>query len=238
MEIYHLESVHSTNLKLMELSKKNAKSWTVVSTFDQTAGKGYSGNEWISESGKNIAVSVLIVSELSYSDLVFFNQWLCNSVAEYLKGFSDQVFVKWPNDIIIGEKKVCGILVETHKSVNELNIISGIGLNVNQTNFKLLPKAGSMSTQTGRNFDLEEILSGLLTTLKNSYIQIQNKEWEKISSTYNHQLFRLNQISDFETENQEFKGIIRGVDDSGQLIVEKLNGEQIKFRHKEIELKY
>ena len=87
MEIYHFESVPSTNLKLMELSKKNAKSWTAISTFNQTAGKGYSGNQWISESGKNLALSVLIVNELSYSDLIYFNQWLCNSVAEYLKAF-------------------------------------------------------------------------------------------------------------------------------------------------------
>lgn len=238
MEIYHFESLPSTNSKLLELSKKNAKSWTVVSTFEQTAGKGYSGNQWTSEPNKNIAVSVLIKSELNYSELIYFNQWLCNTVAEYLKRFSDEVYVKWPNDIIIHNKKVCGILIETHRSESQLNIISGIGINVNQTNFKLLPKAGSLSTQSGQQFDLEEILSDLLTELVSSYRQIENREWENIFSNYNQNLFRLNQASEFMIKEEEFEAIIRGVDESGQLILENAAGELMKYPHKSIELIY
>ena len=238
MEIYHFESLPSTNSKLLELSKKNAKSWTVVSTFEQTAGKGYSGNQWASEPNKNIAVSVLIKSELNYSELIYFNQWLCNTVAEYLKRFSDEVYVKWPNDIIIHNKKVCGILIETHRSESQLNIISGIGINVNQTNFKLLPKAGSLSTQSGQQFDLEEILSDLLTELVSSHKQIENREWENIFSNYNQNLFRLNQASEFMIKEEEFEAIIRGVDESGQLILENAAGELMKYPHKSIELIY
>lgn len=238
MEIYHFESLPSTNSKLLELSKKNAKSWTVVSTFEQTAGKGYSGNQWTSEPNKNIAVSVLIKSELNYSELIYFNQWLCNTVAEYLKRFSDEVYVKWPNDIIIHNKKVCGILIQTHRSESQLNIISGIGINVNQTNFKLLPKAGSLSTQSGQQFDLEEILSDLLTELVSSYRQIENREWENIFSNYNQNLFRLNQASEFMIKEEEFEAIIRGVDESGQLILENAAGELMKYPHKSIELIY
>lgn len=238
MEIYHFESLPSTNSKLLELSKKNAKSWTVVSTFEQTAGKGYSGNQWTSEPNKNIAVSVLIKSELNYSELIYFNQWLCNTVAEYLKRFSNEVYVKWPNDIIIHNKKVCGILIETHRSESQLNIISGIGINVNQTNFKLLPKAGSLSTQSGQQFDLEEILSDLLTELVSSYRQIENREWENIFSNYNQNLFRLNQASEFMIKEEEFEAIIRGVDESGQLILENAAGELMKYPHKSIELIY
>lgn len=238
MEIFHFDSLPSTNSKLLELSKKNAKSWTVVSTFEQTAGKGYSGNQWTSEPNKNIAVSVLIKSELNYSELIYFNQWLCNTVAEYLKRFSDEVYVKWPNDIIIHNKKVCGILIETHRSESQLNIISGIGINVNQTNFKLLPKAGSLSTQSGQQFDLEEILSDLLTELVSSYRQIENREWENIFSNYNQNLFRLNQASEFMIKEEEFEAIIRGVDESGQLILENAAGELMKYPHKSIELIY
>ena len=238
MEIYHFESLPSTNSKLLELSKKNAKSWTVVSTFEQTAGKGYSGNQWTSEPNKNIAVSVLIKSELNYSELIYFNQWLCNTFAEYLISFSDEVYVKWPNDIIIHNKKVCGILIETHRSESQLNIISGIGINVNQSNFKLLPKAGSLSTQSGQQFDLEEILSDLLTELVSSHKQIENREWENIFSNYNQNLFRLNQASEFMIKEEEFEAIIRGVDESGQLILENAAGELMKYPHKSIELIY
>lgn len=238
MEIYHFESLPSTNSELIEMSKKNAKSWTVVYTFRQSQGKGYAGNQWTSEPDKNIALSVLIKSSLSYEELICFNQWLCYSVANYLSQFSKEVYVKWPNDIIIQNKKVCGILIETHKSENELNIISGIGINVNQTNFQNLEKAGSLKTQTRKEYDLKEILSGLLTELKNNYEWVETKDWEKIKNLYNQRLFRANQISIFQKDQKEFQGIIRGVDKFGQLMVETSDGETYFFKHKEIELKY
>lgn len=238
MEIYHFESLPSTNSELIEMSKKNAKSWTVVYTFRQSNGKGYAGNQWSSEPDKNIAVSVLIKSVLSYDELIYFNQWLCYSVANYLSQFSDEVYVKWPNDIIIQNKKVCGILIETHKSDNELNIVSGIGVNVNQTNFQNLEKAGSLKTQTQKEFDLKEILSGLLTELKNNYEWVEANDWEKIKNLYNQRLFRVNQISLFKKEEKEFQGIIRGIDKFGQLMVETSDGKTHPFKYKEIELKY
>ena len=238
MEIYHFESLPSTNSELIEMSKKNAKSWTVVYTFRQSNGKGYAGNQWSSEPDKNLAVSVLIKSVLSYDELIYFNQWLCYSDANYLSQFSDEIYVKWPNDIIIQNKKVCGILIETHKSDNELNIISGIGVNVNQTNFQNLEKAVSLKNQTQKEFDLKEILSGLLTELKNNYEWVEAKDWEKIKNLYNQRLFRVNQISLFKKEEKEFQGIIRGIDKFGQLMVETSDGKTHPFKYKEIELKY
>src|SRR5690606_21661030 len=162
----------------------------------------------------------------------------CYSVANYLSQFSDEIYVKWPNDIIIQNKKVCGILIETHKSDNELNIVSGIGVNVNQTNFQNLDKAGSLKTQTQKEFDLKEILSGILTELKNNYEWVEAKDWEKIKNLYNQRLFRVNQISLFKKEEKEFQGIIRGIDKFGQLMVETSDGKTHPFKYKEIELKY
>lgn len=238
MEIHHYESVSSTNAVLMEMSKKSAKSWTVIWTADQTNGKGYSGNLWLSEKNKNLAVSILIKSDLNYKELIFFNQWVCNCICEFLEIYSDEVEVKWPNDIIVKNKKVCGILIETYKSENQLNIISGIGLNVNQTNFKNLPKAGSMATQTKENYDLEEILSGLLTKLENSYHLIENKNWQQIIETYNSKLFRKDLISDFKVADEIFNGTIQSVDEFGILHVKLENNEVKSFKNKEIELMY
>ncbi|MFV0505017.1 MAG: biotin--[acetyl-CoA-carboxylase] ligase, partial [Lachnospirales bacterium] len=101
MEIYKYDSLSSTNSELMELSKKNAKSWTVVWTSHQTQGKGYSGNHWESEKDKNLAVSILIKSKIDYFELIYLNQWVCNVLYRYLHQFSDDVSVKWPNDIIL-----------------------------------------------------------------------------------------------------------------------------------------
>lgn len=238
MEIHRYDSASSTNTVLLEMSKKDAKSWTVVWTSNQTQGKGYAGNSWNSEKDKNLAVSILIINDLNYKELIFLNQWVCNSVCELLEQYSDEVCVKWPNDIIIKNKKVCGILIETHKSDNQLNIIIGMGLNINQTNFENLNKAGSLATQTNQFYDIEEILSGLLTKLKDSYNLIQNKEWYSIIESYNSKLFRKGKVSVFKKENELFNGIIQSVDKSGLLHV-KLENESInKFKHKEIELMY
>jgi len=238
MEIYRFDSIPSTNTALAELSKKGAKSWTVIWTSNQTQGKGYAGNEWKTEKEMNLAFSVLINSKLTHVELIYFNQWVCNVIHHYLSRFSNEVFIKWPNDIIVRNKKVCGILIETHKSDNQLNIISGIGLNVNQKDYPGLPKAGSLLTQTGKAYDIEEILSGLLTEMKNSYHQVENKEWEKISLNYNRHLFRRDMMSKFIVNKNEFEGIIKEVDPHGQLIVEDSNGKTISFQHKEIELIY
>jgi len=238
MEIYYFESVPNTNTALLDLSKKGAKSWTICWTSSQTQGRGYAGNEWKTEKGKNIAVSVLINNELNHQELVYFNQWVCNVICQYLSQLSSRVFIKWPNDIIVMNKKVCGILIETYKHDNQLSIILGIGLNVNQKDYPELPKAGSLFTQTGKEYDLEEILSDLLTELKKSYPKIENKEWDSIKKEYNQQLFRKDKVSSFKSNNEIFNGIIREVDKSGLLVVESEDKIIKAYRHKEIELLY
>lgn len=238
MEIHQYDLASSTNTVLLEMSKKDAKSWTVVWTSNQTQGKGYAGNTWNSEKDKNLAVSILIKNDLDYKEMIFFNQWICISVCELLEKYSDDVCVKWPNDIIIKNKKVCGILIETHKSEDQLNIIVGIGLNINQTQFENLQKAGSLATQTNQFYDIEEILSCLLTKLENSYSLIENKEWDFIIKNYNSKLFRKDKVSVFKKGNELFNGIIQFVDDAGLLNL-KLEDESVyKFKHKEIELLY
>lgn len=238
MDIYYFESVPSTNTTLLDLSKKGAKSWTVCWTSDQTGGRGYAGNKWRIDKNQNLAVSILIKNELSRSELIYFNQWACNVVHQYLSQLSDRVFIKWPNDIIVFNKKVCGILIETHKADNQLNIITGIGLNINQKDYAGLPKAGSLFTQTGSEYDIQEILSGLLTELEESYHLIENKEWNLIANHYNNHLFRKDEVSSFKSKDKVFNGIIRSVDDFGRLIVELEDGALKAYQHKEIELLY
>ena len=238
MEILKYKSVSSTNTILLDLSKKNAKSWTVVWTSEQTDGRGYTGNRWVSEPGKNIAVSVLIKCELKYAELIYFNKWVCNVLYEVLTGYSDEVFVKWPNDIILKNKKVGGVLIETHKASSELNIVTGIGLNVNQINFKSFPNASSLAIQTERKYNLEEILADLLTKMEKTYDLIETKKWNQISEAYNTHLFRRNKVSLFKKEGTVFEGEILEVNEFGQLKV-LLNDATVKvFNHKEIELVY
>lgn len=238
MEILRLKSIPSTNSALLEMSKKSAKSWTAVWTSHQTSGRGYAGNVWVSQKDKNIAVSVLIDSELGYDELIYFNQWAAVCIRNFLSDYISDIYVKWPNDILAHNKKIVGVLIETHKSHNSLKIILGIGLNVNQKEFPDLTHASSLALLGGKDFDLEEILSGLLTNLKNHYWVVENKDWKTILEDYNHYLFRRNQISLFKINGEIQQGIIRKVDEKGLLWVEFEKGNLQSFQHKEIEMIY
>ena len=238
MEILYYESISNTNYALMELSKKSAKSWTALWTSNQTEGRGYAGNSWLAEPGKNIGLSLLIINELSYMELVFFNQWISNAVAEVLKKYTPEVFVKWPNDIIVSNKKVCGILIETRKSAGKLFIVSGIGLNVNQIDFDNFPKASSLGLITGQTYDLNQMTTDILTVLQENYALIENKCWQEISEKYESQLFKKDELCEFKTEQDFFRADIRGVSNQGELIVEMEDGGLKHFAHKSIELLY
>lgn len=238
MEIVYVENCESTNSTLREFSKKNAKSWTVVWTKNQTKGKGYSGNAWHSEPNQNIACSLLIKTELDHQELIYFNMWVCNCISAFLSNLSSDVYVKWPNDIILKNKKIGGILLETFKHQKSLNIIVGFGLNVNQENFEHLPHAGSLKTLIGKSFQLDEILSGILTELKNCYPLVEEKRWVEIINSYNENLYRRNKVSNFVYNQIPCIGLILGVEKDGSLLLKLENGEIKSFIHKEIEFVY
>jgi len=240
MEITYFESISSTNSVLLEKSKKkskkNAKSWTVLWTKNQTNGRGYAGNVWEIEKDENLAFSFLIKCNLDYEDLIYFNQWVSYVLALNFSSKFDNVFIKWPNDIILNNKKVCGVLIETYKAVNELNIIVGVGVNVNQENFENLNQAGSLFTETGEKYDIEEILSDLLTYFESNYDLIQNESWNFLFEKYNELLFRKGIVSGFEWNGQLMKGIIQGVNHQGNLEVLFEDGLVKEFKTKDIKL--
>lgn len=238
MEIFYFESIPSTNSSLLEKSKKNAKSWTVYWTKNQTKGRGYAGNVWESEVNENLAFSVLIKCGLDYAELIYFNQWVSVVLAEYFASIIDEVYVKWPNDIIVKDKKICGVLIETHRLESEMNVVVGIGVNVNQSTFDGLSSAGSLYTQIGEKYDVEEILSDLLTELRNKFSLIQKKSWELIGDKYNSRLFKKDILCEFEVSGEKIKGEIKSVDHDGNLNLKLESGEMKVFKTKEIKMIY
>jgi BirA family biotin operon repressor/biotin-[acetyl-CoA-carboxylase] ligase len=148
--------------------------------------------------------------------------------------------IKWPNDILAEQKKICGILIENILMNGRVgSTIIGIGLNVNQQFFENLPLASSLKLLTGIHFDLEHLLKQLTSTIeKNIY---NKKDWkiDAILKHYYSHLFRLHKASTFEFPNGERKtGIIQKVSKQGKLII--LFEDQVvkEFDIKEIKLLY
>jgi len=243
MKIIKLNAIDSTNTFLKQLSTtETVENFTVVVAENQTNGKGQRGSEWIIESGKNLTFSVLYAKKLNLQTNFFtLNIVTALSVLEALQQVGTSKFkIKWPNDILAGNKKIAGILIENSiKSQTELQSIIGIGINVNQENFENLPQASSLYILEQKIIDKDLLLTNVVNLLKKNLEQLNlNSEahfWDK----YHKHLFKRNVVSAFEdTSGNRFVGKIIKVTLDGKLKVQLENDMEIDFDVKEIKMLY
>ncbi len=241
MPIIKLNAIDSTNdyLKLLAKEKK-LENYTVVTANYQTKGKGQRGNEWVSEEGKNLIMSVLIEEKSIKSNQLFtLNIAITLSVTEALKKLDNfRCTIKWPNDIMSDSKKIGGILIENNvKSDGSISSIVGIGINVNQTNFIHLPKATSLITISNKEYNLDVLVELLIISIK-KHILLLNSSGD-LWSKYHQLLFKIDVPMAFEdNQGKRFMGIIKGVTSNGLLAL-LLEDDTIKyFDVKEIQMLY
>lgn len=165
-QIIYLDTVDSTN---RYARRERLPAGTIVYTFRQRAGRGRLGRPWLDIEGKNLALSVIFdagAGEASFWRIAL----LSLPMAALLKALSiHQVWIKWPNDILAGGKKIAGVLAETVMEENHMvKIIAGIGINVNPTaaELALIPKpATSLYCETGRLQEMRHFAEGYITLL-------------------------------------------------------------------------
>ncbi|MBA3649027.1 MAG: biotin--[acetyl-CoA-carboxylase] ligase [Chitinophagales bacterium] len=213
---------------------------TLIRADFQSGGKGYAGNSWQSEKGKNLLLSIILKPKFLPAKRQFFlNQVISLAVAATVEDFviKENVKIKWPNDILFGEKKIAGILIENSVQGNFIQYsIVGVGLNVNQINFSgLQKKATSMACITGKKFSLNKVLDDLCEKLEYRYLQLKNNHVDQIQKDYMKQLFRVEEESDYSTAGKTFMGKIVGLTAEGKLILQVNNQHEV-FGFKEIEM--
>ena len=234
--IIFLNKCASTNEAIIQYLPDQNKDFLSVYTFNQTKGKGQYGNSWQSGENLNLAFSIAIPANLIKIHDHLFNFHTALVLSNFVDILTNTpVRVKWPNDLIIKNKKVAGMLMEKKMVGNISYFILGIGLNVLQENFENLPKAGSLWTQTRQKFDLTELTRSLNEFLVQNLI-IENGE--NILNKFTSLLFRKDEISVFQTGGSRQNGIIKEVDEDGFLWVELEKDGLKRFYHKEIELLY
>lgn len=243
MRIIKLNATQSTNDYLRALTlDQNCEDYTIVSTLNQTKGKGQMGSSWSSEPGKNLTFSVF-KSQLS---LDLEHQFLLNVVsalAIYKALFSfnlKQLHIKWPNDILAEQFKICGVLVETVIKNGKIDsAILGIGLNVNQLNFEGLTKASSLKVLTGVTYNLDEVLFAVAESLQSYFKILEKGDVNSLLELYQNVLFRKEKPSTFKTaEGNLCVGIIKGITQKGLLQVLFEDDILKTFNLKEIQLLY
>jgi BirA family biotin operon repressor/biotin-[acetyl-CoA-carboxylase] ligase len=243
MKIIKLSATESTNDYLKELmTLKSPPNFTVVTTQTQTKGRGQVSASWESEPGKNLTFSVLKRHNTLYLDNHFLIS-MCVSCAVYevlLNLGLPRLRVKWPNDILSGTSKICGILIENSIAGQEIKTsVIGIGLNVNQVLFSNQAKASSLKLLLGREINLDNLLQALLDTLQRYLNDIRSSTRDSIFSQYENILFKKNSTATFQEPNGPlFNGIIRGITKEGKLRL-SLEDESVKeYGLKEIKLHY
>lgn len=236
LPLYYLEKVDSTNEKIMDFLKVNNESCALF-TLNQTNGKGQYGNRWLAEPGKNLAYSLAVeVSEISAHVEIFNFRTACLVRSFIAKMTNVQVNLKWPNDFIIQNKKVGGMLIERVKVNGTEYYIIGIGINVLQQNFGGLSKAGSLFTQTGLSPDLHDFSKEFNRWMSE---QITRKVGaQEVLEKYNHNLFGRGRISVFEKEGVRQNGIVLKADENGYLWIDLERDGRQKFYHKQIQMLY
>jgi BirA family transcriptional regulator, biotin operon repressor / biotin---[acetyl-CoA-carboxylase] ligase len=226
----------STNSLAAELMRnKDLTEGTIVITDDQTAGRGQRGNSWESEPSMNLTFSIILKpSFLPASDQFFLTLVVALALREFLAiRIPEEVKIKWPNDILIGDSKICGILIENLLRVDTIqHSIVGIGLNVNQKSFSMAGPT-SMSLAADYHFDRACELNLLLEKLEGYYLKLRTGKREFLKQEYLDHLYWKGERHEFRLKDEQFDGIISGVDDDGRLSIFR-NGEKISVGLKEI----
>ena len=224
----HIDETDSTNHWL----KAHGEGTMVVVADFQTAGKGCGSNSWESERGQNLTVSMLIHPEALEARSQFritevVSVALCNTLERYIY---KEVDIKWPNDIYVGDQKICGILIENRLQGSVIkDSIIGIGLNVNQQVFPsdaLNPV--SMWQLTGQETNREALLE--------AFLQAFNEAWESetISKAYRQRLYRREGYHAFCDKDGRFEAKLRNVLNDGMLVLEDREGQRRNYAFKEI----
>ena len=233
---FFLPKCHSTNDIASEMaSKESAREGTLIYTNDQFLGRGQRGNTWLSQPGKNLTFSVIFhPGFIKISDHFLLNLFTSLALHDFLSVYiQDNIKIKWPNDIMYDRSKIAGILIENSIRSNRFEYSTiGIGLNINQREFQI-GNAVSMSQICNQEFDIDEMLELLSGYMENRYNQLKRLDVKALLTDYMSVMYWKDEIHMFRS-NETFNGMIRGIDDSGRLMVETDNGTN-SYMFKEIE---
>ncbi|WP_081209069.1 biotin--[acetyl-CoA-carboxylase] ligase [Salegentibacter sediminis] len=243
MRIIKVNAINSTNDFARELYRGNSNfDPCCVLAQNQTSGRGQRGSGWMANPGQNLTFSILYPKiEVEVDRQFLFSAGVSVAVVKALEIFNiPNLKVKWPNDIMSGNFKVGGILIENILKNNQISAsVIGVGLNVNQVDFPGLPQAASLKMLTGRTFELEEVLDGILTSIEKDLQSISSTNQSRVLEEYAERMFRKDVVSTFQYPDNSFlTGIIRGVTTAGRLNVEIENSVFKTFDLKELRLMY
>lgn len=230
-KIIHFFRIDSTNNTALALAGEGAAEGTVVVAEEQTAGRGRFGRKWFSEKSSGIYASVILRPKLSPADAPALTLMAGLAAHRALSAATGlEVDIRWPNDLLVNHKKVCGILTEMNAELGRLHhVVLGIGVNVNNTTMpsELGAMATSLRIEGGRSYSRAQILVGLLKELERYYKLLKNegnapiiRAWAKASTYAEGKTIRV------RTSTEDFQAVTAGLDPNGMLRIRRGDGKE------------
>jgi BirA family biotin operon repressor/biotin-[acetyl-CoA-carboxylase] ligase len=231
LRILRFDQLSSTNTEALSQARRGAAEGLCVVAKSQTEGRGRGGRRWISEPDAGLYLSIVLKPgfEIRYFPLTTLAAAV--AVAETLASeFGISADIKWPNDLLVGERKICGILAETGESPTGTVIVLGIGLNLQRSSVseEIADSATSVEAETGSGCDPDSVLNPLLRHFFFHYEKLIDtdgraalrRRWAELSSFFSGRSVRV------ALHGRTIEGVTGGLDESGGLIVTSLDGTE------------
>ena len=234
LEIF--DTISSTNDYLLRKEKNKDKDIKICIAEEQTKGRGRRGKSWISPKFKNIYFS--LNSYLKKEDLSGLSIAVALSVSKVLKKINVMSLIKWPNDLLVGNKKICGILIETAKVGELTKVVIGIGINVNMEYSELIDQEWtSIKLEKKQSVDRNSIITEMINQLCITLNKFEQEEFDYFINKFTSlDLLKDKQFTLKDKPNETFIG--KGIDNKGLLIAQNLKDQRIvKFSSGEVSLK-
>ena len=236
----HLSEVNSTNEYLYALYENGeVEEGTVVYAGFQTNGKGMGENTWFSDRDTNLLFSIIIYPTfIEPSNVFVISKIVSLGICDFLQTIiGNEISIKWPNDILVSDCKIAGILIKNDFEVLKMKAsIIGVGLNINQQSFpEKIHKPVSLYQLTGNQYDTNSCLDELLLRIVDRYKQLIEGTDAIITDNYADRLYLAGVDHEYTLPNgNKFNGMIIGVDEDGRLLIQKQDSEILTFNFKEV----
>ena len=238
LEYRHLDEASSTNDFLR--SYAHSADITVLSADFQTKGRGQMGNTWVSNAGENALFSLLVCPrDLKATDGFILSQAMALSIKEELEQYVGDVCIKWPNDIYVNGKKICGTLIENSlMGKNVGRSVIGSGINVNQTDFPdgLAVPPTSLRLQTGKEKPPSDLIRAVVHRFADYYTEILQGRYDRIRELYHRAMYLRGVQCRFQDEGGTFMGAISHVAPDGHIIINDNEGKERRYAFKQVKL--
>lgn len=229
-ELCYMDVVDSTNTMAKQLADKGAIHGTLVVANKQSQGKGRRGRTWESPPNTGIWMSLVLKPKMNPTDASMLTLVMALALVKACNEITKSpCFIKWPNDIVLNSKKICGILTEMSAEMDYINhIVIGVGINANTDEFpeELKEKATSIKIENGENIKRAQLINRIMMHFEEEYrLFIDSKDLSMQIDNYNRLLVNKNKEVVVLEPSKEYNGIARGINARGELLVEEPEGE-------------